>query len=351
MYKRIVLHTLFYLVVTFHFGILFPTPLSAQKAQVVEVEGRVKTEDGNTDRVQLYYGPTNKGLKPLKPGPDGSFLIMVEVNGEFLFEFKLPGYITRQVILSTKVPPQAIEDGLMPSYMDILLLREDGALKPEPPARLSFNPKSYRFEFEDERMRSVKAQRQMAETARSQSPDLAKAEAERLAREEAEAKAKAEAERLAREEAEAKAKAEEERLAREKAEQAAILMAAEAERLAREEAEAKAKAEEEKLAREKAEQAAISMAAAAAAAAEAEFKRLRELNNIVSFPNEEARIEALRSGERTALSGRTFVILKKYDTFEMEDANFWGYINFGIGKGNIEVTKAEFERFRKVFNK
>ncbi len=347
MYKRIVLHTLFYLVVTFHFGILFPTPLSAQKAQVVEVEGRVKTEDGNTDRVQLYYGPTNKGLKPLKPGPDGSFLIMVEVNGEFLFEFKLPGYITRQVILSTKVPPQAIEDGLMPSYMDILLLREDGALKPEPPARLSFNPKSYRFEFEDERMRSVKAQRQMAETARSQSPDLAKAEAERLAREEAEAKAKAEEERLAREKAEQAAilmAAEAERLAREEAEAKAK---AEAERLAREEAEAKAKAEEEKLAREKAEQAAISMAAAA----EAEFKRLRELNNIVSFPNEEARIEALRSGERTALSGRTFVILKKYDTFEMEDANFWGYINFGIGKGNIEVTKAEFERFRKVFNK
>jgi hypothetical protein len=122
---------------------------------------------------------------------------------------------------------------------------------------------------------------------------------------------------------------------------------AEAERLAREEAEAKAKAEEERLAREKAEQAAILMAAAA----EAEFKRLRELNNIVSFPSEEARLEALRSGERTALSGRTFVILKKYDTFEMEDANFWGYINFGIGKGNIEVTKAEFERFRKVFNK
>ncbi|MCZ2444103.1 MAG: hypothetical protein LC101_10055, partial [Flavobacteriales bacterium] len=82
-----------------------------------------------------------------------------------------------------------------------------------------------------------------------------------------------------------------------------------------------------------------------------ELDRLRKLNNILPVASEEARLNILKNGEKAALVSKTYIILKAYDTIELLGSAYYGFINFGAGGGNIEITKEEFDRYRVMFNK
>lgn len=78
---------------------------------------------------------------------------------------------------------------------------------------------------------------------------------------------------------------------------------------------------------------------------------IRSKYNIVFFETEEERKKVMDTGERAAFTGNIFVILKRYDELEKLNSDHFGFINFGNGSGNIEVSQVEFERYKKVFNK
>jgi len=72
-------------------------------------------------------------------------------------------------------------------------------------------------------------------------------------------------------------------------------------------------------------------------------------NNIRIFKTAEERSEVVSASERAALISRLVVTLKKYDLEELETSDAYGFINFGDGSGNIEVSEKEFYRFRRLF--
>lgn len=83
---------------------------------------------------------------------------------------------------------------------------------------------------------------------------------------------------------------------------------------------------------------------------QAELERLRKLNNVTVIEDENARQEALKKGERQALGGGGYVVLKPYGSIEALGSKYYGYINFG-GGANIEITKEEFDKYKVMFNK
>ena len=72
-------------------------------------------------------------------------------------------------------------------------------------------------------------------------------------------------------------------------------------------------------------------------------------NNIRIFKTAEERSEVVSTSERAALISRLVVTLKKYDMEELEASDAYGFINFGDGSGNIEVSEKEFYRYRRLF--
>lgn len=78
---------------------------------------------------------------------------------------------------------------------------------------------------------------------------------------------------------------------------------------------------------------------------------LHALYNIVTFSSDTVRLQTMQAAEKAAFANGNYVILKKYDEIEILSAENYGFINFGNGTGNIEVTREEFIYYEKRFNK
>ena len=86
-------------------------------------------------------------------------------------------------------------------------------------------------------------------------------------------------------------------------------------------------------------------------AKEAALLRLRSQHKIVKFNNDEERKKVLSISEREAINSKYYITLKPYNAAESLGKEYYGFINFGNGRGNIEITEGEFKKYKIMFNK
>ena len=270
----------------------------AAQDKFVTVEGFVKPGDTNPTVVKIHVSKSGKNKKTYTSKPDGKYKLELDFQAVFDLEFDLDGYVIRKFSIDTKVPKEIFEEGVMPVFLDVLIYKPFDQM-PNETGKIKFDDREYAFILEQEHLRTLKAQQKKVESIKSGND-------EKLALLEEEKKRKAEEARLKKE-------AEDKRLKEE------------------EEARLKKEAEDKRI--------------------RDEIERLRKLNNIVIFPTEEDRLNVLKNGERAALTSKTYIILKAYDTLELIGSTYYGFVNFGAGGGNIEITKEEFDRYRIMFNK
>ncbi len=289
--------------------------LSAQD-KFITVEGLVKPDDAPTTTVTIVVSKGGKNKKTYTSKPDGRYKLELDFQSVFDIEFILNGYVTRKYVIDTKVPKEIFEEGLMPFFLDVLLFKPMDNLSEET-GRIKFDEREYSLVLEQEHLRTLKAQEKKVEAIKSGNEQyLAKLEEERKRKEAEEARLKREAE--------------EKRLKEE--EEARLKREAEEKRL-KEEEEARLKREQEEAERRLKE----------------ELARLRKLNNIQEFATEQDRLNALSTQEKAALRNSGYVVLKPYDTIEQLGSQYYGFVNFGVGGGNIEITKEEFNRLKALF--
>ncbi|MCX7744225.1 MAG: hypothetical protein N2167_06630 [Flavobacteriales bacterium] len=323
--------------------------LTAQD-KFITVEGLVKPDDGPPTIVTIAVSKGGKNKKNYTSKPDGRYKLELDFQSVFDVEFILNGYVTRKFVIDTKVPKEIYEEGLMPFYLDVLVFKPMDNLSEET-GRIKFDEREYSLVLEQEHLRTLKAQEKKVEAIKSGNEQyLAKLEQERKRKEEEEARLKREAEekRLKEEEeARLKREAEEKRLKEE--EEARLKREAEEKRLKEEEeARLKSEAEEKRLKDEEEARLKWEQEEAERRLKE-ELARLRKLNNIQEFATEQDRLNALSTQEKAALRSNGYVVLKPYDNIERLGSQYYGYVNFGIGGGNIEITKNEFDRLKALF--
>jgi chemotaxis protein histidine kinase CheA len=341
-------------------------PLSAQD-KYITIEGLVKPDDAAPATATIVVSKGGKNKKTYTTKPDGRYKLELDFQSVFDIEFVLSGYVTRKFVIDTKVPKEIYEEGIMPFFLDVLMFKPMDNLSEET-GRIKFDEREYSLVLEQEHLRTLKAQEKKVEAIKSGNEQyLAKLEEERKRKEAEEARLKREAEekrlkeeeeaRLKREAEEKRLKEEEEaRLKREaeekrlkEEEEARLKREAEEKRL-KEEEEARLKREaEEKRLKEEEEARLKREKEEAERRLKEELARLRKLNNIQEFPTEQDRLNALSTQEKAALRNSGYVVLKPYDTIEQLGSQYYGYVNFGIGGGNIEITREEFERLKALF--
>ena len=273
-------------------------PLTAQDKYII-VEGLVKPDDAAATTVTVVVSKGGKNKKTYTTKPDGRYKLELDFQSVFDIEFVLSGYVTRKFVIDTKVPKEIYEEGLMPFFLDVLMFKPMDNLAEET-GRIKFDEREYSLVLEQEHLRTLKAQEKKVEAIKSGNEQyLAKLEEERKRKEAEEARLKREAE----------------------------------EKRLKEEEEARLKREKEEAERRLKE----------------ELARLRKLNNIQEFPTEQDRLNALSTQEKAALRNSGYVVLKPYDTIEQLGSQYYGYVNFGIGGGNIEITREEFDRLKALF--
>jgi len=361
----------------------------AQKIPTLDLRVSVAWENKEPGILSVTQNSPGKAAKKIKTTPEGNFSLLLEVNSTTIFTFSAQGFLTREISVNTKAPIEAIQEGIETIYLDVYLFKSDNNSSVNKEV-IQWSEKNYRFEFLNPAMNSLKAQKQEIAQIRSGENDLLaksqeearlnaekEAEAKRIAEAQAkkqqeeearkradqqaeEARLNAEKEAEAKRIAEAQAKKQQEEEARKRAEQQAeearlnAEKEAEAKRIADAEAKKQQEEENKKLAEEakrKAEEEAEAKKIAELERQKEALRKLRELHQIKVFQNIEERAETLRRDERNALLNKTFVTLKKYQSTEIENPEFVGYINFGLGGQNIEISETEFQRYRKVFNK
>jgi hypothetical protein len=357
--------------------------LSAQD-KFITVEGLVKPDDAHPTTVTIVVSKGGKNKKTYTSKPDGRYKLELDFQSVFDIEFILNGYVTRKYVIDTKVPKEIYEEGIMPFFLDVLVFKPMDNLTEET-GRIKFDEREYSLVLEQEHLRTLKAQEKKVEAVKSGNEQyLAKLEEERKRKEAEEARLKREAEekrlkeeeeaRLKREAEEKRLKEEEEARLKREAEEKRLKEEEEA-RLKREAEEKRLKEEEEARLKREAEEKRLKEEEEARLKREAEEKRLKEeeearlkreqeeaerrlkeelarlrkLNNIQEFASEQERINALSIQEKAALRNNGYVVLKPYDTIEQLGSQYYGYVNFGVGGGNIEITKEEFNRLKALF--
>lgn len=126
------------------------------------IEGMIQVEGGTASQTLVVMSRNGKGRKEITPKPDGKYSVELEFQSSYSLEFSQEGYMTRRVNVNTTVSKTALEDGVMPFYMDIYLFKPFDGAKDEVPT-VSFDEKEYSFRFDKSYMQTLKAQKKQVD--------------------------------------------------------------------------------------------------------------------------------------------------------------------------------------------
>ncbi len=373
------------------------------------VEGKITIENMKpaTEAVILVGKPGVSGGSRVTVNPDGLYNMKLDFNKEYSITYTKKGYVNQIYQINTTVDKERIEETFINKEIDVQLFQAvDGVnvdLMKEPVAKIFYDEMLYDFDEDEAYSAMMKPKIEVLKSKLQEQLALNKSNAlsaEQLAKQKAEAEAQAKADEAARlaaekEKAKADALAKKEAEAQAKADEAARLAAekekAKADALAKKEAEEKARAEEaariaaekekakaDALAKKEAEEKAKAeeaerkkQEAIEAAKAAAEAEKQREADLAKQKADEFAALKA--KAEQKALEDekkRLEALAKQEELYKNRKANFkpvmgvytttttiingkqaYGYINFGNGLGNQDITKEEYEQYQEQFNK
>ncbi len=315
------------------------------------VEGKITIENMKpaTEAVILVGKPGVSGGSRVTVNPDGLYNMKLDFNKEYSITYTKKGYVNQIYQINTTVDKERIEETFINKEIDVQLFQAvDGVnvdLMKEPVAKIFYDEMLYDFDEDEAYSAMMKPKIEVLKSKLQEQLALNKSNAlsaEQLAKQKAEAEAQAKADEAARLAAE-KEKAKADALAKKEAEEKA--KAEEAERKKQEAIEAaKAAAEAEKqreadLAKQKADEFAALKAKAEQKALEDEKKRLEALAKQEElYKNRKANFKPVMGVYTTT----TTIINGK---------QAYGYINFGNGLGNQDITKEEYEQYQEQFNK
>jgi hypothetical protein len=380
------------------------TNLTSAQDKFLVVEGKFTLDPPLPDPlVILVSKTTGGGSDRVEVDKDGNFTIKLDFQKEYKILFSRKGYIPQFIVVNTNVDKERIADAFYPKEFNARLFEDIPGLNPadiitNPIGKVFYQEDLNDFEWDDaytasmkeklEALRAeVKIQKEKNKLNALSAADLEKqraAEAERLkleaaARKKAEEEAQA-AEKLrkANEAAEAKARRDAEESARKEKELADAREKREADEKTKAEADAAEKARKEKeLADARAKREADEKAKAEADAAEKSRKE-KELADARAKreADEKARLEALENDRKAkeaaaAEEARLDELAKQEELFKAKRSAFkpvmgvysgasvksigdkksYGYINFGNGIGNQDLTKEEYDAYAEKYLK
>ena len=87
-----------------------------------QVKIRFYIDDGNRDGAKVSIEKDGKIWKSNEGLAQQTF--MLDYQHEYLFTFSKPGYITKKIAFSTKVPKDMLKDGFDPYFMDVTIFKQ-----------------------------------------------------------------------------------------------------------------------------------------------------------------------------------------------------------------------------------
>ncbi len=388
-------------------GKLYAQDTKKQRNYIVEGSVTVDGKSPAVDGVILVGKPGVSGGSRANIAPDGTYSLKLDFNKEYTLTFNKKGYVSQIYQINTSVDKERIEETFIPKeikvdlfpmaegvnvdlmkqpvakvYYDELLYDFDDdeaytemmkpqieALKKKLLAQVEINKNNALSAQELAKLKAEVAAKVKAEEEARIAAEKEKAQADAKAKKEAAAQAKAEEEaRIAaeKEKAQADAKAKKEAAAQAKAEEEARIAAekekAQAEAKAQKEADEKAKAEADAKSKQEAIEAARlaaemekKKAADLAKQKAEEFAALKAKAEQKAFEDEEKRKEALSKQEEMYKNRQANFkpVMGVYTTSTtiINGKQAYGYINFGNGVGNQDITKEEYEEYQSRFAK
>lgn len=148
----------------------------AQDKNFFVIVGRLSTEDGNNNGVQIDISKNNVQQQVFIPPKSGRFRFEYEYNNEYQMTFHKDGYYKKTIIVSTYVPQQILEENseFPPFQIEVSLVKEipgiDKSFTNKPAGRVFYNANIDNFDsevfFSDIQLE------EQAQNARSQDQEL-----------------------------------------------------------------------------------------------------------------------------------------------------------------------------------
>lgn len=135
-------------------GLGFLTEGYAQEEDFFVVAGRLSTDDGNNENVQILILKNGVEEQTFTPPRSGRFSFEFEYNNEFNMTFFKDGYYKKMIIVSTHVPQEVLEvDSKFPPFqIEVSLVKEipgvDKSFTNKPAGRVYYNANIDNFDSE-----------------------------------------------------------------------------------------------------------------------------------------------------------------------------------------------------------
>lgn len=127
---------------------------------------RLIVDDGNKEGSKITIEKDGKKWKS-RNGDDGSDDVALEYQHDYLFSFSKPGYVTKKIFISTKVPKSALKDGFDPYAFDITIFKQYEGVNivmfNQPVAKIVYRPEEDNLGYDTDYTSSVLAGMQDAE--------------------------------------------------------------------------------------------------------------------------------------------------------------------------------------------
>ena len=126
----------------------------AQEEDFFVVAGRLSTDDGNNENVQILILKNGVEEQTFTPPRNGRFSFEFEYNNEFTMTFFKDGYYKKTIIVSTHVPQEVLDiDSKFPPFqIDVSLVKEipgvDKSFTNKPAGRIYYNASIDNFDSE-----------------------------------------------------------------------------------------------------------------------------------------------------------------------------------------------------------
>ncbi len=149
------------------FLLLTPQFVSAQAQRFFKVVVTFKVDDGSVNGASAVV-IKNGGSGITIPG-QSRFDIDLDFNAEYVISFSKPGYITKKIAISTKIPEDRVKQDVEPVSFTVVLLKQYEGVNivvfNQPVGHWYFNKKIDDFDFDTDYTKSIQSALDDAETA------------------------------------------------------------------------------------------------------------------------------------------------------------------------------------------
>ena len=145
--------------------LLFPGGGFAQQG-TLEVPIRFKIEDGSLNGATISIQKKGGGLQ--KISGDGKLTLDLVFNEEYTLTFAKEGYVTKRILVNTKVPPDRLKQGFDPYDFDVVLFKQYEGVNiivfNQPVAKIAFSNEIDDFDYDVDYTKSIQSALEAAET-------------------------------------------------------------------------------------------------------------------------------------------------------------------------------------------